>query len=85
MSACASIAASRLHLVDTTMFWNPSGGGGVRRYVLAKREALQRQGCWRPHDRGSRRARRRRLTAVVLRSRVPVAIGCRGVAAPRHA
>ena len=29
------------------MFWNPSGGGGVRRYVLAKREALQRQGCWR--------------------------------------
>jgi hypothetical protein len=41
MSASASIAASRLHLVDAAMFWNPTGRGGVRRYLLAKREALQ--------------------------------------------
>lgn len=29
-----------LHLLDATMFWNPSGG--VRRYVSAKRDWLQR-------------------------------------------
>jgi len=35
------------HLVDATMFWNPSGGGGVRRYLLAKRCHLVRGGAWR--------------------------------------
>jgi alpha-1,6-mannosyltransferase len=35
-----------LHLVDTTMFWSPRGGG-VRRYLLAKRAQLTRQGDWR--------------------------------------
>ena len=35
-----------LHLVDTTMFWSPRGGG-VRRYLLAKRAQLTRQGEWR--------------------------------------
>ncbi len=35
-----------LHLVDTTMFWNPRGGG-VRRYLLAKRAQLTRDGGWR--------------------------------------
>jgi alpha-1,6-mannosyltransferase len=34
------------HLVDATMFWNPRGGG-VRRYLLAKRAQLGRQGDWR--------------------------------------
>lgn len=33
--------AARPHLVDTTMFWSPTGGG-VRRYLLAKRAWLQR-------------------------------------------
>ena len=37
---------SPLHLVDTTMFWNPRGGG-VRRYLLAKRAQLTREGEWR--------------------------------------
>jgi alpha-1,6-mannosyltransferase len=35
-----------LHLVDTTMFWS-SHGGGVRRYLLAKRAQLTREGHWR--------------------------------------
>lgn len=35
------------HLVDATMFWNPLGGGGVRRYLLAKRAQLARDGAWR--------------------------------------
>jgi alpha-1,6-mannosyltransferase len=35
-----------LHLVDTTMFWSPRGGG-VRRYLLAKRAQLTREGHWR--------------------------------------
>ena len=35
-----------LHLVDTTMFWS-SHGGGVRRYLLAKRAQLVREGHWR--------------------------------------
>jgi alpha-1,6-mannosyltransferase len=34
------------HLVDTTMFWNPRGGG-VRRYLLAKRAQLVQRGRWR--------------------------------------
>jgi alpha-1,6-mannosyltransferase len=34
------------HLVDATMFWNPRGGG-VRRYLLAKRAQLSRHGDWR--------------------------------------
>lgn len=32
---------ARPHLVDATMFWSPTGGG-VRRYLLAKRAWLQR-------------------------------------------
>jgi alpha-1,6-mannosyltransferase len=35
-----------LHLVDTTMFWSPTGGG-VRRYLQTKNEWLARQPCWR--------------------------------------
>jgi alpha-1,6-mannosyltransferase len=35
------------HLVDATMFWNPGGGGGVRRYLLAKRAWLAQHGAWR--------------------------------------
>ncbi len=31
-------------LVDATMFWNPSGG--VRRYVVAKRDWLHRHSAW---------------------------------------
>ena len=41
-----SIGHAPLHLVDTTMFWSPRGGG-VRRYLLAKRALLTRQGDWR--------------------------------------
>jgi alpha-1,6-mannosyltransferase len=33
------------HLLDTTMFWNPSGG--VRRYITAKRRWLHRHTDWR--------------------------------------
>ena len=39
--------AAQPHLVDATMFWNPSGGGGVRRYLLAKRAWLTAHGGWR--------------------------------------
>jgi alpha-1,6-mannosyltransferase len=35
------------HLLDATMFWNPRGGGGVRRYVMAKRAWLAREKRWR--------------------------------------
>ena len=35
-----------LHLVDTTMFWS-AHGGGVRRYLMAKRAQLLREGHWR--------------------------------------
>lgn len=35
-----------LHLVDTTMFWGPSSGG-VRRYLLEKREWVTRHPQWR--------------------------------------
>ena len=35
-----------LHLVDTTMFWSPTGGG-VRRYLQTKHEWLARQPRWR--------------------------------------
>ncbi len=35
-----------LHLVDTTMFWSPTGGG-VRRYLLTKHAWLARQPRWR--------------------------------------
>ena len=35
-----------LHLVDTTMFWS-AHGGGVRRYLMAKRAQLMREGHWR--------------------------------------
>jgi alpha-1,6-mannosyltransferase len=34
------------HLVDATMFWNPSGPGGVRRYLLAKRHLLCPDRVW---------------------------------------
>jgi alpha-1,6-mannosyltransferase len=34
------------HVVDATMFWSATGGG-VRRYLLAKRAQLTRQGEWR--------------------------------------
>lgn len=35
-----------LHLVDTTMFWSPTGGG-VRRYLKTKHAWLARQARWR--------------------------------------
>src|SRR5215210_4762271 len=35
-----------LHLVDTTMFWSPTGGG-VRRYLQTKHEWLGAQPRWR--------------------------------------
>lgn len=35
-----------MHLVDTTMFWSPTGGG-VRRYLLAKQAWLGGQAGWR--------------------------------------
>ena len=35
-----------LHLVDTTMFWSPTGGG-VRRYLQTKHEWLAGQPRWR--------------------------------------
>jgi alpha-1,6-mannosyltransferase len=35
-----------LHLVDTTMFWSPTGGG-VRRYLQTKHEWLARRPRWR--------------------------------------
>ncbi len=38
----ASVAS---HLIDATMFWNPSGG--VRRYIVAKRAWLARHSNWR--------------------------------------
>ena len=46
-----------LHLVDTTMFWSPTGGG-VRRYLQTKHEWLAGQPRWRhtiavPHVAGS--------------------------------
>jgi len=46
-----------LHLVDTTMFWSPTGGG-VRRYLQTKHDWLARQPRWRhsiavPHVAGS--------------------------------
>lgn len=34
------------HLVDATMFWNPAGPGGVRRYLLAKRYLLCPDRIW---------------------------------------
>lgn len=34
-----------VHLLDATMFWNPTGG--VRRYLVAKRDWLQRHTDWR--------------------------------------
>lgn len=34
------------HLVDATMFWNPAGPGGVRRYLLAKRHLLCPDHIW---------------------------------------
>ncbi|MEO8248172.1 MAG: glycosyltransferase [Burkholderiales bacterium] len=34
-----------MHLLDATMFWNPSGG--VRRYVLAKGRFIEQHGGWR--------------------------------------
>lgn len=35
-----------MHLVDTTMFWSPTGGG-VRRYLLAKQAWMSAQPGWR--------------------------------------
>lgn len=34
------------HIVDTTMFWSPTGGG-VRRYLQAKQQWLRRHTAWR--------------------------------------
>jgi alpha-1,6-mannosyltransferase len=47
MHAVVTEYPSPLHLVDATMFWNPGGGGGVRRYLLAKRATLLSQAGWR--------------------------------------
>ena len=53
MHALTHEHSSPLHLVDATMFWNPGGGGGVRRYLLAKRATLLAQGAMAPYDRGA--------------------------------
>src|SRR4051794_9494826 len=37
--------AAHPHFIDTTMFWNASGG--IRRYVTAKRRWMQRHTAWR--------------------------------------
>jgi alpha-1,6-mannosyltransferase len=37
---------ARPHLLDATMFWSAAGGGGVRRYLLAKRAWLAREQGW---------------------------------------
>jgi alpha-1,6-mannosyltransferase len=34
------------HIVDATMFWNPAGPGGVRRYLIAKRHLLCPDRIW---------------------------------------
>ena len=46
-----------LHLVDTTMFWSPTGGG-VRRYLQTKHDWLARPAALAPLDRGAARRRR---------------------------
>ena len=49
VAACRDITGShepaRPHLLDATMFWNPSGG--VRRYVVAKRQWIRSHPGWR--------------------------------------
>jgi hypothetical protein len=45
-----------LHLVDTTMFWSPTGGG-VRRYLQTKHEWLATAAALAPFDRGAARRR----------------------------
>jgi alpha-1,6-mannosyltransferase len=40
------VMSEPLHLVDTTMFWSPTGGG-VRRYLQTKHEWLAGQPRWR--------------------------------------
>ncbi len=40
-----TVRASAIHIVDTTMFWSPTGGG-VRRYLLTKHAWLGRQPGW---------------------------------------
>lgn len=42
----ASPGVTRMHLVDTTLFYSPTSGG-VRRYLNAKHEWHQRRGAWR--------------------------------------
>lgn len=57
------------HLVDATMFWNPTGPGGVRRYLLAKRHLLCPDRIW--HH-----------TIVAPGARGPGMVDCRGIALP---
>lgn len=40
-----AVESSKPHLLDATMFWNPSGG--VRRYVVAKRQWIRSHAGWR--------------------------------------
>lgn len=42
----ASPHEAQSHIVDTTMFWSASSGG-VRRYLMAKRDWLAKHGGWR--------------------------------------
>lgn len=57
------------HLVDATMFWNPSGPGGVRRFLLAKRYLLCPDRIW--HH-----------TIVAPGARGPGMVDCGGIALP---
>jgi len=57
------------HLVDATMFWNPAGPGGVRRYLLAKRHLLCPDRIW--HH-----------TIVAPGARGPGMVDCGGVPLP---
>ncbi len=75
-----------LHLVDTTMFWSPTGGG-VRRYLQTKHAVARRPAALAPHDRraaGRRRRRRRSGAAIDRRCPAAAATACR-CAAPRIA
>jgi alpha-1,6-mannosyltransferase len=68
MSEAAGDSSER-HVVDATMFWSPTGGG-VRRYLLAKRSVIERSHpTW-------------RHTLFVPGPTEPGVVGCGGVPLP---
>jgi alpha-1,6-mannosyltransferase len=56
-------------MVDATMFWSAEGGGGVRRYLFAKRAQLGARRGW-------------RHTIVAPRARGPGMVDCGGLPLP---